>query len=124
MLEPLNDLPDGVIGFEAVGEVHSDDYTEILRPALDDAAAAEGIRLVYVLGARFAGYSAGASWQDSKLALEHHKAWQRTALVSDVDWIRHLASLFGWMMPGDFAHFPLAERDRAIAWVAEAAHDT
>jgi hypothetical protein len=123
MLEPLHDLPDGVIGFEAVGEVHANDYTEMLRPPLDEAAAAGGIRLVYVLGDRFAGYSAGASWQDSKLAFEHHKAWKRTALVSDADWVRHLASLFGWMVPGDFAHFSLAERDDAIAWAAAAAND-
>lgn len=77
MIEPLEDLPEGVIGFEAVGEIHASDYKEVLRPALERAAAAEGIRLVYVLGDRFEGYSSGASWQDSKLAFEHHKRWKR-----------------------------------------------
>jgi hypothetical protein len=24
----------------------------------------------------------------------------------------------GWMTPGDFKHFPLADRDAAIAWAA------
>ena len=67
MLRPLSDLPSGVIGFEAVGEVHSDDYRDVLRPAIDSAAAAGPVRFVYVLGPEFTGYSAGASWEDSEL---------------------------------------------------------
>jgi hypothetical protein len=30
----------------------------------------------------------------------------------------HLTALFGWMTPGELKHFPLAERDAAIAWAA------
>jgi hypothetical protein len=26
--------------------------------------------------------------------------------------------MFGWMTPGDVKHFPLTERDAAIAWAA------
>jgi hypothetical protein len=114
MLEELQDLPDGVIGFEAVGEVEADDYTSALIPALE---ASDGpIRLVYVLGERFTGYSAGASWQDAKLGLHHHGKWERAAIVTDADWIRHLAGLFGWMVPGKFEVFALDQRDAAIAW--------
>jgi hypothetical protein len=29
-----------------------------------------------------------------------------------------VTSLFGWMTPGALKPFPVAERDRAIAWVA------
>ncbi|MFN8104309.1 MAG: STAS/SEC14 domain-containing protein [Acidimicrobiia bacterium] len=115
MLEPLVDLPDGVIGFEAVGEIHSADYDTTLRPAVE-AASTAGVRLVYVLGDRFEGYSSGATWEDAKLGLGHLKDWKRTALVSDVEWIEHFASMFGWMMPGKFRLFPLAELPEAIAW--------
>jgi len=118
MIEPLPDLPPGVLGFEAVGEVHGDDYRTVLRPSLDEAAAAGQIPLVYVLGDRFDGYSAGASWQDAKLAFDHVKAWHRTALVSDADWAKHVAAAFGWMVPGEFAHFSVADLDEAIAWAA------
>jgi hypothetical protein len=27
----------------------------------------------------------------------------------------HLSRLFGWMTPGEFKHFPLDERDAAVA---------
>lgn len=118
MIERLPDLPEGVIGFEAVGEVHADDYHSTLVPGLEAAGANGPIRLVYVLGERFEGYSAGASWQDAKLGLEHHGKWRRAALVTDIDWVTHLASLFGWMVPGEFKVFPLADRDDAVVWAA------
>lgn len=117
MLEPITNLPDGVIGFEAVGEVGSDDYRNALIPAIE---AHEGpVRLVYVLGARFTGYTGGAAWQDAKLGLDHHGRWHRAAIVSDLDWVRHLATAFGWMVPGHLAVFALSDRDAAISWAGE-----
>ena len=115
MIEPLPELPDGVIGFEAVGEVHSDDYRETLIPALESA---EEIRIVYVLGDRFEGYSAGASWQDAKLGVHHHGKWRRAALVTDLDWVRHLTSVFGWAIPGEVQVFAVADLADAVAWAA------
>jgi hypothetical protein len=116
MLEPITGLPDGVIGFEAVGEVRSDDYTDTLIPAIE---ALDGpVRLVYVLGDRFTGYSAGATWHDAKLGLDHHGKWRRAAVVTDAEWVRNLGHLFGWMIPGKFEVFRLDERDAAVAWVA------
>lgn len=118
MIEPLPDLPDGVLGFEAVGEVHSDDYRDTLVPAVETAAASGAIRLVYVLGDRFEGYSAGASWQDAKLGAHHHGAWRRAALVTDLDWARHLTSVFGWAIPGEVQVFAVADLADAVAWAA------
>ena len=46
-------------------------------------------------------------------------ATEAPAVVTDVDWLTHLASMFGWMIPGEFHHYPLAERDAAITWAAE-----
>jgi hypothetical protein len=116
VIEPIADLPAGVIGFEAVGEVHADDYRDTLVPALE---AQEGpLRLVYVLGDRFTGYSSGAAWQDAKLGLRHHGKWQRAAIVTDADWVHHLVKVFGWMFPGEIQVFPVADRDAAITWAA------
>lgn len=118
MIEPLADLPEGVIGFEVSGEVQAEDYTGTLVPALEAAAEAGEVNLVFVLGDRYDGYSAGAAWQDTKLGLKHHMHWHRTAIVTDEGWISHVASTLGFMIPGDFKAFPVAEQDAAIAWVA------
>jgi hypothetical protein len=116
VLEAITGLPDGVIGFEAVGKVDADDYRDTLIPGLE--AQSGPLRLVYVLGDRFTGYTSGAAWQDTKLGLDHHGKWHRAAIVTDAEWVNHLASAFGWMVPGAFEVFPLSERDAAIAWVA------
>lgn len=118
MFESITDLPEGVIGFEAVGKVEAADYEDVLIPAIARTAEAGDVRLVFVLGDRFSGYSPGAIRDDAGL-VSHARAWKRTALVSDLGWVAHLATAFGWMVPGKFRHFSLAERDAAIAWVAE-----
>lgn len=118
MIERLEGLPGGVIGFEAVGEVHSSDYTDVLIPAIEEAAAGGGVRLVYVFGERFEDYSGGAAWQDAKVGIEHLRGWKRVAVVTDVEWLEHLVSMFGWMVPGDIKRFALADREAAIAWAA------
>jgi hypothetical protein len=118
MLEPLPDLPEGVIGFEAVGRIHADDYTSRLIPAIEHASTHGGIRLVYVLGDRFEGYTAGGACQDVKLGLHHHGNWKRCALLTDAEWVIHVAQLLGWMVPGEVTVFPLDQHDEALAWVA------
>lgn len=118
MFEPITGMPAGVIGFEAVGKIEAADYEDALMPAIARSAEAGDVRLVLVLGDRFTGYSPGAMKEDAGL-VAHAKAWKRTALVSDLGWVAHLATAFGWMVPGKFKHFSLAERDVAIAWVAE-----
>jgi hypothetical protein len=118
VLRPIPDLPAGVIGFDAVGEVHSNDYRDVLRPQIDGAVGRGEVRLVYVLGDEFTGYSAGASWEDAKLGFEHHSAWVRTALVSDLDWVRHMTAAVGWLVPGELRHFPLTARAEAVQWAA------
>ena len=120
MLRQLSDLPDGVLGFEAEGKIHSEDYKDTLIPAIEGVIA-EGhdVRIVMVF-LEFGGLSAGAAWEDLKMGLDHLHKWKRVALVTDVDWMVHLVSLFGWMTPGEMKRFPLAERDAAIAWAAAA----
>jgi hypothetical protein len=118
MLEPLPDLPDGVIGFEAIGKVEAGDYNTQLIPAIEAASASPGgIRLVYVLGDRFDGYTAGGACQDVKLGLHHHSNWRRCAIITDAEWVIHVAQLLGWMVPGEVTVFPLDQHDEAVAWV-------
>ncbi|WP_068154924.1 STAS/SEC14 domain-containing protein [Rhodococcus phenolicus] len=119
MLEPIRDLPDGVLGFEAVGRLEASDYENVLMPAVREICdRGGGIRIVLVFE-RFDGVSAGAAWDDMKLGVEHLTRWERIALVTDLDWMVTVTSLFGWMTPGEFKRFPLAERTAAIAWAAE-----
>jgi len=119
MLKPISDLPDGVIGFEAVGELRASDYEDELMPAVRRIwEQGDDIRIVLVFE-RWEGMSGGAAWEDMKTGFQHLTRWKKIALVTDLDWMITLTSLFGWMTPGELRRFPVAERDSAIAWAAE-----
>ena len=114
-------MPEGTIGFRASGRVTAEDYTEVLEPALRNAVDAERpIRLLFQL-ADDADYSSGAALQDLKtgatLGLPHLSAWERTALVSDADWVGRMVQAFGWMMPGRIKVFESDDVDDAKEWL-------
>jgi hypothetical protein len=117
MITELTDMPEGVIWFETSGKLQADDYRDVLLPAVERAAGAGGVRIVIVIPS-FDGLSAEAMWEDLKMGVSKLRVWKRIALVTDVEWMRQMTSMFGWMTPGDVKHFPLAERDAAIAWAA------
>ncbi|HZJ28154.1 MAG TPA: STAS/SEC14 domain-containing protein [Acidimicrobiia bacterium] len=118
MFTPIAGLPETVVGVEAHGKIRAEDYRDTLVPAVEDLIARAGkARVLVVLGPEWDGYSAGAMFDDAKLGIEHLKAWQRFALVSDADWIHHVASLFGWLVPGEVRSFPYAQLDEAKAWI-------
>jgi SpoIIAA-like len=118
VIERIADMPEGTLGFEAVGEVTADDYRDVMTGSVDAAAAAGKVRLLYLLGPRFESFTAGAMWEDTKVGLSEPLHWERVALVTDVEWIRHLTAAFGWMVPGKFKTFAVADLDDAKAWTA------
>ena len=117
MIKELGDLPEGVVGFEAAGTLKAEDYRDVVIPALERAFASGKVRFVIVMP-EFHGMTGGALWVDLTMGVEHFRAWKRIALVTDIDWIRQMTTLFGWMTPGEVKVFPLAQRDEAIAWAA------
>ena len=119
MLEPIQEAPDGVLAFRAVGKVEASDYEDVLKPAIEAAVAAHGkVRLVYELGAEFDGYSAGAAWEDMKLWAPHLRDWERCAVVTDHRLIGDAIRAFAIVMPGEVKLFPVGEREAALAWAA------
>lgn len=120
MIEPLENLPEGVIGFRAVGVIEPDDYKNVLDPAVESAAANGPVRLVLVIGDDFDRYSLGAMWQDTKLGTSHSlKTWGRVAFVTNHDWIAHAAKIFAPLMPGEVKVFDVEQVDEAAAWAAQ-----
>ena len=117
MIKELDDLPEGVIGFEVDGIIRAEDYRDVVIPRLQLAAAVGDVRFL-IESHHFDGMTGGALWQDLKMGFEHFRSWRRIALVTDIEWMHHLTSLFGWMTPGEVRTFPLDRRDEAIQWVA------
>ena len=122
MVERLDGMPAGTLGFRVAGDVTREDYTTVLIPALEGAVAAgQGLRTLYLIE-DLEEIEPGALWEDSKLGIDlvvrHHGAWKRSAIVTDLEWIARAARLFTWMIPGEALVFPVAQLARAESWVA------
>lgn len=118
MIEVMDELPSGVLGIRVHGKLESSDYTDVLRPAIEQALAGSGELRVVLVFEGWDGITAGAVWEDMKLGVADYSKWTRLALVTDVDWVRHATNLFGWTIPGKVKTFSLAELDQATAWAA------
>ena len=121
MVERIEDIPRGVVGFRVWGKLTAADYRDVLEPKLRDAIAAGETRVLCVLS-DFEGLEPGAWIEDVKTGLEvlvrHHSAWRRYALVTDVEWIAKANRMFAWMIPGEVKIFDLDHLGDAKAWVA------
>lgn len=119
MINEIADLPQNVVGIEAVGHVSTADYRDVLEPAVEKALQQhDKLRLLYVLGEEFDGYSPGAAWEDTKLGISHWRAWERIAVVTDIEWIRDGVRAFAWMLPGEVKVFSVGDREDARDWVS------
>jgi hypothetical protein len=119
VIRELENLPENVLGVEAIGKVTDEDYEQVLVPAVAKQRDAYGkVRFVYVLGEEFDGWTLGALWDDAKLGMKDMRSWEKTAVVTDKDWLQHAVKGFGWMVPGEVRVFGLDARDDAVEWAA------
>jgi SpoIIAA-like len=120
MVELIPDLPDGVVGVRGTGRITGADYESVIIPAVEaELAKHRKVRFLYHLGPDFTGFDAGALWDDTKIGLRHFNAWERIAVVSDVDWVRGVIKLVGLAMPGHVRVYRNDQLADARAWVSE-----
>lgn len=127
MIETLSDLPDGVLGFRAVGEISASDYETVLDPAIDAALEVrDRVNIVFVLGDEFERYSLGAMWQDAALGGKPHSRWGRIALVTNHSMIAEIVHGVAFMVPADLKVFPVDAMEAAARWAGAASepHDS
>jgi hypothetical protein len=125
MLELIRDLPAGIDGIRAVGEVNRHDYDRVVQPLLDKARS-EGrrLRLLYHLGPEFTGFTAGAVWEDLQVGIRYLRLLERCAIVSDHDWIRRTSQAMALLMPCPLRIFRDNDRPQAIEWLAAQAQSS
>ncbi len=54
------------------------------------------------------------------MGLEYRSSWERMAVVTDKDWLRHAVAAFGWLSPGELRIFEPGRIDDAKARVGGA----
>jgi hypothetical protein len=116
-------MPPGTLGFRISGHLTREDYADVLVPPLRGAIrAGRRLRVLFAVGPEL-HMERGAIWEDLKaeveLGIRHRDAWERTAVVTDLDWLRRAFELAAWMIPGDARLFRETELEQAKAWLAE-----
>jgi hypothetical protein len=123
MVERMQDLPPGMLGFRVAGRITREDYADVLVPELHKAVEGGGVRALYVIE-NLDAIEPSALWADTKLGFDlvarHHGAFERNAIVTDIEWMARATRAFGWMIPGEARVFGMAELEQAKAWVAGA----
>ena len=118
MIEPIEDLPAGVLGMTR--HRHSSRSTTSPRwsspRSIGCATAHERLRLLLFLGPEFTGFGDGA-WGELTGEIRHTK-FHRGAVVTDDHEIRNALNLLKWMLHGDVRTFRDDEYDKAAEWVA------
>jgi hypothetical protein len=65
----------------------------MIEPIYAALERGEKLNIYFELAEDFHGLDSGALWQDVKAAgsvgLKHRSSWERMALVTDKDWVRH-----------------------------------
>jgi hypothetical protein len=120
VIELIEDMPEGTIGLHGSGKISADDYRSVLEPALKSSYESGEVRMLYMLDSDF-DMAAAAYLQDTRTGLTayaHHSAWKRTAIVTDLEWLRKSLHAFHWMVPGELEIFPISELDQAKTWVS------
>ena len=120
MIEQMQGLPAGTLGFRAIGQVTAADYERVIVPDVEAAFALNRkLRLIYHIGEDFTGFDTGAMWDDAKLGMRHLSGWDRVALVTDVPWLRMTATAMGFAVPAEFRLFGNAQLAEARSWISE-----
>lgn len=121
MIEQIEDMPAGTIGFTGSGKFTREDYRNVLEPVLRKAAESGEIRMLFRL-TDFDGLEPAAWFDDIRtglgLGLGHHSAWKRSAIVTDVEWVAKAYKMFTWVTPGEVKIYDLDQLEDAKSWVA------
>ena len=118
MIEHLKNFPDNVLAVVCHGHITKEDYEKVLVPAVVEALKRhDKLRLYYETAGDFGGIDASAVWEDFMVGMEHFTRWERIALVSDVDWIKHTMRFFSFLMPAQMKVFSGSQAAEARAWI-------
>lgn len=103
----------------ATGKLHRSDYRNVLVPAIRSMLGRfKTIRVLFVLGDGFEGWSPGAAWANTILDLGHRRDFERVAVVGAPRWERWCVNFAASpLMKGAVRTFGRGELADARRWL-------
>ncbi len=117
MITLLEDMPAGVVGIRLDDDVTSDDYREVLEPALTAAESDDHkFHLVVEVPDHVPDFTLGAFGQDLKMGIKRFNDFDRVAVVTDDHALERAVPFASAFMPGEVKAWHASDRDEAITW--------
>ena len=118
MIEVHSEENSNIIEFKLSGVVTAKDYEEVLIPAIKEKVEKyQKVRVLYQISEKFVSYEFGAMLDDAKAGIMFFNAWEKIAVVSDIEWINKAIKIFSFMVPGEVKIFSNNEIDKAREWL-------
>ncbi len=117
-LDIHEDAQGRVLVVRLTGKLEKADY-ERFTPWLDQRVEAHGTVRVLVEMHAFHGWTAGALWEDTKVAFKHFNDIERLALVGEKKWQKGMATFCKPFTKAEVRFFELADVVEARTWVLE-----
>jgi hypothetical protein len=123
VVERIEDMPAGTVGFRSAGELTDEDFRDRLAPAVTEAVTAGDVRLMLVTPPGFGGADVKATIERVRALLDdelgHRNDWKRIAIVTDSGWLRRSSRLWRRMVPVETKIFGADEEPQARRWLVE-----
>jgi hypothetical protein len=120
MIEIIYGLPENVVAVNVSGEVTGEDYKNVLIPAVEDKIKKYGkVRILYHMDKKIEWFTPNAMLEDAKVGLQHLTAFEKVAVVSDVDWMNAAVEILKFVFPYPVRTYKNGELPEAKAWISE-----
>ena len=120
MIVKIENVPDNMVGFQAMGEVTKDDFEKKVLPEVKALVERTGkLNYLMVIDTALQNFTAGAWFQDTLMGLKNIATWNRTAILSDSESLKSFTNIFSAIVPGEFRGFSTDQLEIAVVWVSE-----
>lgn len=118
MIHIRDEMPNGVIVMEAIGQVTRADYQDTIIPELERAFAfGQKVRFLYILGKQFKGFEPAALIDDARIGIKHLDDFERVAVVCDRPWIKKVLRFLSLISSYPVKTFNQEEEESALRWL-------
>lgn len=120
MIAIIPGLSDNVVAVSVSGEVTGDDYKNVLIPAVEEKIKKYGkVRMLYQLDEELEWFTLNAMLEDAKVGIQNITAFEKIAVVSDVDWVNSAVGIFKFVIPFPVKTYKNEELPEAKTWISE-----
>jgi hypothetical protein len=123
MVERIEDMPAGTVGFRATDALTEDDFRTVMAPVLREAVTEGGVRLLLVTPPDFGTSDVKDLADRARAQLDerfgHRSDWKRIAIVTDSSMLRRSSRIWSRLVPVETRAFAPDEEPEARRWLAD-----